>query len=164
MTSAQHPQHPQQPASAQRRHPLQPAPTAATPLPPASTPEPSRSGISWPLVAGLASTALLWPLTGLTGIGGTGAPRALAIIAVTAVVWIGVVGFGRVPRPVATLTLTGLAFGVVTMAVSTLFGGIGTGGAAAWTAIPALAMDAGWGAIAGVIALGIQRARGGEGR
>jgi hypothetical protein len=107
--------------------------------------------------------ALLWPLTGLTGIGGTGAPRALGIVALTAVVWIGVVGFGRVPRPVLTLTLTGLAFGVVALAVSTLVGGIGLGGdgAAAWTAIPALAMDAGWGALAGVVALGIQKARGG---
>ncbi|MCK9793987.1 hypothetical protein M1843_09545 [Isoptericola sp. 4D.3] len=144
MTSAQHAQTPHQPQ--------QPAPTG-----------PAPAGISWPLVAGLASMALLWPLTGLTGIGGTGAPRALGIVALTAVVWIGVVGFGRVPRPVLTLTLTGLAFGVVALAVSTLVGGIGLGGdgAAAWTAIPALAMDAGWGALAGVVALGIQKARGG---
>jgi len=126
----------------------------------------SRAGVSWPLVAGLASMALLWPLTGLTGIGGTGAPRALGIVALTAVVWIGVVGFGRVPRPVLTLTMTGLAFGVVALAVSTLVGGIGLGGggAPAWTAVPALVMDAGWGALAGVVALGIQKARGGGAR
>ncbi|CAM3800897.1 hypothetical protein ISCU110981_17235 [Isoptericola cucumis] len=106
--------------------------------------------------------ALLWPLTALTGIGGTGAPRAFTIVAVTAVVWIGVVGLGRVPRPVATLTLAGLGFGVVALAVSMLVGGVGIGGggAAAWTAVPALAMDAGWGALAGVVALGVQRARG----
>jgi len=124
---------------------------------------PTRAGISWPLVAGLASMALLWPLTGLTGIGGAGAPRALAIVALTAVVWIGVVGFGRVPRPVLTLTMTGLASGVVALLVSMLFGGVGLGGegAAAWTAVPALAMDAGWGALAGVVALGVQKARGG---
>lgn len=136
-----------------------PQPRPQTPAPPA----PARDGISWPLVAGLASMALLWPLTGLTGIGGTGAPRALGIVALTAVVWIGVVGFGRVPRPVLTLTMTGLAFGVVTLLVSTLFGGVGLGGegAAAWTAVPALAMDAGWGALAGVVALGVQKARGG---
>lgn len=130
---------------------------------PLTPPAPARDGISWPLVAGLASTALLWPLTGLTGIGGTGAPRALGIVALTAVVWIGVVGLGRVPRPVLTLTMTGLASGVVTLLVSTLFGGVGLGGegAAAWTAVPALAMDAGWGALAGVVALGVQKARGG---
>lgn len=139
----------------------QPSPQSR-PQPP-TLPAPVRDGISWPLVAGLASMALLWPLTGLTGIGGTGAPRALGIVALTAVVWIGVVGLGRVPRPVLTLTMTGLASGVVTLLVSTLFGGVGLGGegAAAWTAVPALAMDAGWGALAGVVALGVQKARGG---
>lgn len=139
-----------------------PQPRPQPSVPPSMSPPP-RGGISWPLVAGLASMALLWPLTGLTGIGGTGAPRALGIVALTAVVWIGVVGFGRVPRPVLTLTMTGLASGVVTLLVSTLFGGVGLGGegAAAWTAIPALAMDAGWGALAGVAALGVQKARGG---
>ncbi|MFB7796752.1 hypothetical protein [Isoptericola sp. NPDC056134] len=133
------------------------------PWAPSPTTTPTRAGISWPLVAGLASMALLWPLTGLTGIGGTGAPRALGIVALTAVVWIGVVGFGRVPRPVLTLTMTGLASGVVILLVSTLIGGVGPGGegAAAWTAVPALAMDAGWGALAGVVALGVQKARGG---
>ena len=139
----------------------QPSPQPRPQPTPSDTP--TRGGISWPLVAGLASMALLWPLTGLTGIGGTGAPRALAIVALTAVVWIGVVGFGRVPRPVLTLTMTGLASGVVALLVSTLFGGVGLGGegAAAWTAVPALAMDAGWGALAGVVALGVQKARGG---
>jgi len=139
----------------------QPSPQPGPQLTPSETP--TRAGISWPLVAGLASMALLWPLTGLTGLGGTGAPRALGIVALTAVVWIGVVGFGRVPRPVLTLTMTGLASGVVALLVSTLFGGVGLGGegAAAWTAVPALAMDAGWGALAGVVALGVQKARGG---
>ncbi|MEU2198821.1 hypothetical protein [Isoptericola sp. NPDC019482] len=139
-----------------------PQPRPQPPVPP-STPTPPRAGISWPLVAGLASLALLWPLTGLTGLGGTGAPRALGIIALTAVVWIGVVGLGRVARPVLTLTMTGLASGVVGLLVSTLFGGVGLGGegAAAWAALPALAMDAGWGAVAGVVALGVQKARGG---
>ncbi|MFD6134664.1 hypothetical protein [Isoptericola sp. NPDC060257] len=136
----------------------QPRPQPLTP-----PPAPARAGISWPLVGGLASMALLWPLTGLTGIGGAGAPRALAVVALTAVVWIGVVGFGRVPRPVLTLTMTGLASGVVGLLVSTLVGGVGLGGegAAAWTALPALAMDAGWGALAGLVALGVQKARGG---
>lgn len=139
----------------------QPSPQPRPQPTPSDTP--TRAGISWPLVAGLASMALLWPLTGLTGIGGTGAPRALAIVALTAVVWIGVVGFGRVPRPVLTLTMTGLASGVVALLVSTLLGGVGLAGegAAAWTAVPALAMDAGWGALAGVVALGVQKARGG---
>lgn len=108
--------------------------------------------------------ALLWPLTGLTGVLGTGAPRALVIIGVTAAVWIGVVGLGRVPRPVLTLTLTGVAYGVVAHAIGLLIpalGGFGgPGGGPAWTIIPALLSDAFWGALAGLAAAGVQRLRG----
>ncbi|GAB4085235.1 hypothetical protein GCM10028784_18650 [Myceligenerans cantabricum] len=131
------------------------------PVPPA-LPAPGR--IPWVLVAGLASLALLWPLTALTGLG-SGAPRALAIVGTTAAVWIGVAGFGRVARPVLTLTLTGVAFGVLTLLLSLVFASVdgaavGFGGGAAWTALPALAMDAFWGCVAGLIALGVQKARG----
>lgn len=110
--------------------------------------------------------ALLWPLTGLTGVVGTGAPRAFAIIGITAVVWIGVVGLGRVPRPVLTLTLTGVAYGLVATAISLLvpvlagFGG--PGGGPAWTIVPALLYNAMCGALAGVAAAGVQRLRGAD--
>lgn len=109
--------------------------------------------------------ALLWPLTGLTGVLGTGAPRALVIVAVTAVVWIAVVGVGRVPRPVLTLTLTGVAYGLVAHAVGLLvpvLGGLGgpVDGAFAWTIVPALLSNAFWGALAGLAAAGVQRLRG----
>ncbi len=118
--------------------------------------------VQWPLVLGLGSMALLWPLTALTGVGGTGAPRALGIVGLTALVWIGVVGFGRVARPVLTLTLAGLVFGLVATAMSFAFGGVGLPGenAAAWTVIPALAVDSLWGFVAGLIALAVQNARG----
>ncbi|WP_285103553.1 hypothetical protein [Promicromonospora sp. MEB111] len=123
------------------------------------------AAVSWTLVAGLSALALLWPLTGLTGALGSGGPRALAIIGITAAVWIGVVGLGRVPRPVLTLTLTGLAYGLVATAIGTLvpvlsgFGG--PGGGPAWTLVPALAFDTMWGALAGIAAAGVQRLRGG---
>ena len=138
-----------------------------SPQPPARpTPGPAAGPVPvpWTLVAGLSALALLWPLTGLTGALGTGAPRALAIIGITAAVWIGVVGLGRVPRPVLTLTLTGLAYGLVAHAIGLLvpvlsgFGGPGDG--PAWTLIPALAFDTMWGALAGVAAAGVQRLRG----
>ncbi|MFD7306821.1 hypothetical protein [Promicromonospora sp. NPDC059942] len=126
------------------------------------------AAVSWTLVAGLSALALLWPLTGLTGALGTGAPRALTIIGLTAAVWIGVVGLGRVPRPVLTLALTGLAYGLVATLIGTLvpvlsgFGpGGGPGGGPAWTLIPALAFDTMWGALAGLVAAGVQRLRGG---
>lgn len=122
-------------------------------------------GVRWPLVAGLAAMALLWPLTGLTGVG-SGPGRAFAIIGITAVVWIGVVGLGRVARPVLTLTLTGVAFGIVATATSMLFGGPGVlgDGAAPWMVVPALAMDAFWGFVAGLLALAVQRTLAGAGR
>jgi hypothetical protein len=108
--------------------------------------------------------SLLWPLTGLTGALGTGAPRALTIVGITAAVWIGVVGLGRVPRPVLTLTLTGLAYGLVAVLVGTLVPALagfgGPGGGPAWTIVPALVFDAGWGALAGLVAAGVQRLRG----
>jgi len=106
---------------------------------------------------------LLWPITGLTGVLGTGAPRAMTIVGVTAVVWIGVVGLGQVPRPVLTLTLTGLASGLVITAIGLLvpvLSDFGPGGGPAWTIVPALAFDTLWGAVAGVLAAGVQRLRG----
>lgn len=134
-------------------------------LPARPSPQPALgpAAVPWTLVAGLSALALLWPLTGLTGALGTGAPRALAIIGVTAAVWIGVVGLGRVPRPVLTLTLTGLAYGLVATVIGTLvpvLSGFGPGGGPAWTLIPALAFDTMWGALAGVAAAGVQRLRG----
>jgi hypothetical protein len=134
-------------------------------LPARPTPGPAARPVSvpWTLVGGLSALALLWPLTGLTGALGTGAPRALVIIGITAAVWIGVVGLGRVPRPVLTLTLTGLAYGLVATAIGTLvpaLSGFGPGGGPAWTLIPALAFDTMWGALAGVAAAGVQRLRG----
>lgn len=132
-----------------------------------SPPVPAAPAVPWGVVAGLSALALLWPLTGLTGVLGTGAPRAFAIIGFTAAVWIGVVGLGRVPRPVLTLTLTGVAYGLVAVALGQLvpvlggFGGPGGSGVEpAWTIIPALLIDAFWGALAGLAAAGVQRLRG----
>lgn len=140
-------------------------------LPPQPSPGPQAApktpAVPWAVVAGLSALALLWPLTGLTGVLGTGAPRAFAVIGIIAAVWIGVVGLGRVPRPVLTLTLTGLAYGVVGVALSQLvpvlagFGGPGGSGAEpAWTIIPALLIDTSVGLLAGLVAAGVQRLRG----
>ena len=134
------------------------------PAQPTPRPAPAPAPVPWAVVAGLAALALFWPLTGLTGLFGTGAPRAFAIIGITAAAWIGVVGLGRVPRPVLTLTLTGIAHGIVIAALGLLvpaLGGFGPGdGGPAWTIVPALLMDAFWGAVAGLVAAGVQRLRG----
>ena len=119
---------------------------------PSTTPRPA---LPWLLIVGLASLSLLWPLTTLIGIG-QGAPRALTIIGVVAVTWIAVVGFGRVPRPVLVLTLTGLAHGVISMIVAAIFGGVD---GPVWTVFAALVIDTFWGAVAGLLALAIQQMR-----
>lgn len=116
---------------------------------------PVRPGLSWLLILGLASLSLLWPLTALIGIG-QGAPRALTLVAVVAVIWIGVVGFGRVPRPVLTLTLTGLGYGIISMVVAAILSGVD---GPIWTVFVALFIDTFWGAIAGLLALAIQQMR-----
>lgn len=129
-------------------------------------PSPASPTIPWAVVAGLAALSLLWPLTGLTGLFGTGAPRALTIIGITAVVWIAVVGLGRVPRPVLTLTLTGVVYGlaITLLGLVPALGGFGGPGGAAWTVIPELLMNAFWGALAGLAAAGVQRLRGADHR
>lgn len=124
--------------------------TETTPSAPAS-----RPALPWLLIVGLASLSLLWPLTQLIGID-SGAPRALTIIAIVAATWIGVVGFGRVPRPVLVLTLTGLGYGIITMLVAATFG---SHDGPIWTIFVALVIDTFWGAIAGLVALAIQQMR-----
>lgn len=114
-----------------------------------------RSSPPWLLIVGLSSLSLLWPLTSLVGID-EGAPRAFTIISVIAVTWIFVVGFGGVPRPVLVLTLTGLGYGVVTMATAAVLGSFG---APIWIVLITLVIDMFWGAIAGLIAFAIQRMR-----
>lgn len=120
------------------------------------TPAPVRPGLPWPLIVGLSALALLWPLAELIGIG-QGAPRALTIIAIIALVWIGVVGFGGVPRPVLVLTLTGIGHGLIAMIAAAVFTGFDR---PVWTMFIALGVDAFWGAVAGLLALAVQRTRG----
>lgn len=123
-------------------------------------PESTRAlRLNWPLIAGLSSLSLLWPLAELTGVP-AGFGRAAAILSIIAVCWIGVVGFGRFPRPVLTLALTGLGAALLTHVLSYVFGG----GAPLWALPISLALQTGWGALAGLIAWGIQALLGGDPR
>ncbi|UFU06411.1 hypothetical protein [Ruania halotolerans] len=127
--------------------------------------------MAWSLVFGLAALTLLWPLTSVIGLAeAIGNPtRALLLIALTGGAWIGVVGFGHAVRPIATLTLTGLVAGAITLVASIVVTGLGaeSGGLSAVPtfALPLVAVEMVGsqtllGLLAGLAAAGVQRVRG----
>jgi len=146
----------------------QPAPSS-----PSSPTRRTRDPLNWALISGLAALALLHPLAGLFGLHDDGADGAgsggpgpavvpLTLVALTALAWIGAVGFSRVGRPVTTLVITGLLYGVLELALATVFGP----GSGLWQApfglgvIAVLITSTFWGAVAGLLALAVQRLRG----
>src|SRR5699024_5913907 len=72
----------------------------------------ARGGVGG-AVPGRRALAPLGPLPSPPGLAAAlGAPaRALLVVALVGAAWVGVVGLGRLPRPVLTLTLTGMAGG-----------------------------------------------------
>lgn len=127
----------------------------------------SRPPLSWPLVLGLGSLALLWPLAHLTGVSDViGQPAtALSILAFVALVWIGVVGFGRVPRPVLTLTLAGTTYGLLIILLGAIFGERAervSGLISVVAALFELVQSTVLGSLIGLVALAVQNGRGGR--
>lgn len=123
----------------------------------------AREPVSWPVVLGLGALALLFPIAELTGVADAigEAPTALLLSTLVAVVWIGGIGLGRVPRPVLTSTLAGVAFGVVLVVLSLA---LDTGTDAEGALVAAVAgfeigRSAALGALAGLVADAVQRNR-----
>lgn len=119
--------------------------------------------VSWPLILGLGSLALLWPLAELSGateVFGR-AVTGLLTTGVVLTVWVGSAGLGRAPRPVLTLSLAGGVHGAV-LAGTTLAIGLRPDGPS--VTMLGLATEVGGsialGALAGLLALTVQRARG----
>jgi hypothetical protein len=116
--------------------------------------------VSWPVVLGLGSLALLLPLADLTGLRAVlgPAPSALLLFGVVTATWIGVVGLGRVPRPVLTLTLAGCVFGVVLVILSVALRTLPDvdGHLLVIGAAFEIARSTGLGALAGLIATALQ--------
>jgi hypothetical protein len=122
--------------------------------------------IRWPLVAALALFALLRPVLSITGVydglGGFGHPWApLLVTVLIAVVQVAVVALGRVAQPLLTLTFAGLGYGlaaiVLNLALHPLLD------SAQWIPAPGyvaiLVFNTVQGAVLGLLALGLQRAR-----
>lgn len=113
----------------------------------------------WPLILGLAALALIRPIISMVGLSeAIGQPVvSIAVTLLISLVWIAVVVRARVSRPVVTLTLTGLAYGVFAILISAVFTPILTGqlqGPATnvFALVSVLLTNALWGLIAGWIA------------
>lgn len=117
--------------------------------------------VSWPVALGLGSLALLFPLADLTGLRNAigSALTVLLLFGVVFATWIGVVAFGRVPRPVLTLTLSGSVFGVVLviLAVTLRTPPDVDGRLLVLGAVIEIARSTGLGALTGLIAAALQR-------
>ncbi|KUG61799.1 hypothetical protein [Kocuria sp. CH-021] len=131
------------------------------------TPASTRPAVNWLLVLGLGAVALVRPLARVTGAADVlGAPAGpLLLTGLVTAVWIGVVGLGCVPRPVLTLVLAGLAYGVYVIPLSAVLSTVLTGTlqgpvAVPVAVVPILLGNALWGLVAGLLALGVQRLRG----
>ncbi|GAB3746693.1 hypothetical protein [Microlunatus parietis] len=124
--------------------------------------------LHWPLILGLATLALVQPLVGMiTAAGGVPAapPVRVGLAIMISIVWIAVVGLTRVRHPVLTLVVAGISYGVFETVLSGVMSPVLTGDlrgplAMPWTIIAVLITNAIWGAIAGLLALAVQRLRG----
>ena len=120
------------------------------------------------LILGLGLLALVRPLASIvveqSGHDLGAAPRLLLTAAIT-LVWVAVVGLGRAPRPLLTLVLAGLVYAVAAIALSgilspLLLGHLSGPLAQPLAIVPMLLVNALWGLIAGLLALGVRRLRG----
>lgn len=123
--------------------------------------------LNWPLVVGLGALALIRPLDRIIEDQAeiTHHPATSVLITVgISVAWILIVGFSRIREPLLTLVFTGLSYGVLSLLLSAVLSPILIGhldGPLANPAglVPALAVNAIWGLLCGVLALGLQRIR-----
>ena len=120
------------------------------------------------LILGLGLLALVRPLASIvveqSGHELGAAPRLLLTAAIT-LVWVAAVGLGRAPRPLLTLVLAGLVYAVAAIVLSgilspLLLGHLSGPLAQPLAIVPMLLVNALWGLIAGLLALGVRRLRG----
>lgn len=128
---------------------------------------PRTHTLNWPLIAGLGGLALIRPLASITGLTDTlGQPgTSLTLTALITAAWVLIVGFSSVARPVATLVGAGLVYAALAALISAILSPILDGQLDGpltnpFALVGLLVTNALWGLVAGVLALGIQRARG----
>ncbi|MGC5627919.1 hypothetical protein ACPYO6_06690 [Georgenia sp. Z1344] len=128
---------------------------------------PWHAGIGWFLAVGLGLFGLVRPLarivTGQAEVE-TGAALPIGATVLVTVVWVAVVGLGRTRRPFATLVVTGLVYAVASILLSGILSPLLDGRldgplANPIAIVPVLAVNAGWGAVAGLLALAVRSTR-----
>jgi hypothetical protein len=127
----------------------------------------SLRNLQWPLVLGLGALALVRPIIRtIQDQAGTASPPVLSIVLTVTItaLWVVVVGLSRTSRPIATLVAAGLSYAVLSMLLSGLLSPILTGRlqgplATPVAIVPVLLTNAAWGAVAGLLALALQRLR-----
>ncbi|SDS96109.1 hypothetical protein [Microlunatus soli] len=123
--------------------------------------------LNWFLITALGGLALVRPLVRIVEDQANLTHHAASSIVITigiSIVWIAVVGLSRVAEPVLTLLFTGLAYGVLSSILSAILSPILLGHLDGPLAnpvrlLPALAINAIWGLLAGAIALGLRQVR-----
>lgn len=122
--------------------------------------------INWPLVIGLAVVALVRPLFSIVGLDDRlGKPvTPLVLTGAISLVWILVVGLSRVREPLLTLLFVGLGYAVGATLLSAILSPILTGRLQGPLANPfgligIFLVNAVWGTLCGLVAMGIQRLR-----
>jgi hypothetical protein len=118
-----------------------------------------QSKREWLLIPGLAALALIRPIMSMVGLSrAIGQPFAsIAVTLLISLVWLAVAVRARFSRPIVTLTLTGLVYGIFAVLISAVLSPVLTGqlqGPATnpFAFVSVLLTNAFWGLVVGVIA------------
>lgn len=131
--------------------------------PPSRLPPPVRPRVSWGAATGFGILGLLWPILRLVGLESLIGASATAVVAlaITSVIWVLGAGLGHVPRPVLTLTLSGVISGLLLVAATVLLGewpDAGPGPSLLAGTVE-VGRSAGFGTLCGLVAKSIQKLR-----
>lgn len=123
----------------------------------------SSRDIRWPLATGLGLVALMRPVLNIFGVMDEVKPAGpvVATVAISAV-WVVTILLARAPRPVLTLVVAGLSYGVLAIALSGIVSPIKDGElrgplATPIAIVPVLTVNALWGLLTGLVAAGLRR-------
>ena len=118
-----------------------------------------QSKREWLFIPGLAALALIRPILNMVGLSQViGQPfTSIAVTLLISLVWLAVAVRARFSRPIVTLTLTGLVYGIFAVLISAVLSPVLTGqlqGPATkpFAFVSVLLTNAFWGLVVGVIA------------